>query len=96
MSQGFGRETPAAHAQTTHRAQVCHVVVIDSGGTMLARLFLADRTQAAEMDAGVEEIASMTSGVTPVHGAGGAEWDRALAGHTAGERAAAEVYTLEI
>ena len=38
----------------------------------------------------------MTSGLAAVKGAAGAEWDRALGGHSAVERAAAEVYTLSV
>jgi hypothetical protein len=38
----------------------------------------------------------MTQGLAAAHDAGSAEWDRALAGHSATERAAAEVYTLDV
>jgi hypothetical protein len=38
----------------------------------------------------------MTHGLIPVQGAAGAEWDRALAGHSTTERAAATVYTLSV
>lgn len=38
----------------------------------------------------------MTGGLSSVRGAQGPEWDRGLAGHSAGERAAAEVYTLAV
>jgi hypothetical protein len=38
----------------------------------------------------------MTMGLVPVRGAAGPEWDRALGGHSAAERNAAEVYTLDI
>jgi hypothetical protein len=38
----------------------------------------------------------MTQGLVPEAGATGPEWDPALEGHTAAERAAAQVYTLDI
>ena len=38
----------------------------------------------------------MTAWLVPAHGADGAEWDRALEGHSAEERRGAEIYTLEI
>ena len=34
--------------------------------------------------------------LSAAHDAGTTEWDRALAGHSAAERAAAEVYTLDV
>ncbi len=63
---------------------------------MLARLFLESREQTAEFDAGSEEAAQMTAGLTPTKGADLPEWDRALEGHSAAERAAAEIYTLDV
>ena len=50
----------------------------------------------AEFDASTEETALMTRGLVPATGATGPEWDQALKGHSAAERAAAEVYTLDI
>ena len=50
----------------------------------------------AEFDAGAEEVAVMAQRLTPRKGAQGAEWDRALEGHSARERAAADVYTLDV
>jgi hypothetical protein len=38
----------------------------------------------------------MTQGVRAVIGASGSEWDKALAGHSDAERAAAEVFTLDV
>jgi hypothetical protein len=38
----------------------------------------------------------MTRGLVPALGAAGPEWDRALDGHSNTERAAAEVYTLDV
>jgi hypothetical protein len=96
MSQGFGIESPRVHAQTSHQKPARFLVVIDSGGYVLARLFLETREQVAEFDAGAEEAAQMTRGRVPTQGADGPEWDRALKGHSAAERGAAEVYTLDV
>lgn len=96
MSQGFGGESPRAHIQTSHRKPARYLVVIDSGGSAVARLFLDTRELVAEFDAGTEEAAQMTAGLVPTNGADGPEWDRALEGHSAAERCAADVYTLDV
>jgi hypothetical protein len=96
MSEGFGIETPASHHHGPHRQPVRYLVVIDAGGSMLARLFLESREQVAEFDAGAEEVASMTKGLVPSKLAYADEWDHALQVHSAAERGAADVYTLEI
>ena len=96
MNQGFGGETPRRHQQTPLRQAARYLVLIDAGGLAVARLFLESREQVAEFDASTEDTASMTSGLAPVRGAAGAEWDRALGGHSPQERAAADVYTLSI
>ena len=96
MSQSFGRESPRAHTQTSHRQAARYLVVIDSGGFAVARLFLETRELVAEFDAATEEAAQMMAGLVPTQGADGPEWDRALEGHSAAERGAAEVYTLDV
>jgi hypothetical protein len=96
MSQDYGSESPRAHAQTTHREPARYLVVIAAGGPVLARLFLPTREQVAEFDAGSEEVALMTRGLTPTKGAESPEWDRALQGHSDAERRAAEVYRLDV
>lgn len=96
MNHGFGRELPHAHAASPHRKPARYLVVIDAGGTTVARLFTEARESAGEFDAGTEEVALMTRGLTPLQGAAGAEWTRALDGHSDAERAAAEVYTLDV
>jgi hypothetical protein len=96
MSQDFGSQAPREHQQTTHRAPVRYLVIIEAGGPVVARLFLANREQAGEFDAGTEEVPRMIGGLLPVQGAEGPEWDRALEGHSAAERRSARVYTLEI
>lgn len=89
-------ESPRKHNHGSHRPPGRFLVVIDSGGYMVARMFLETREQVAEFDAAVEEVSAMTSGLVPEVGALGSEWDRALLGHSAAERAGAMVYTLEI
>ncbi|MFN3304924.1 MAG: hypothetical protein ACK44A_14565 [Roseateles sp.] len=96
MNHGFGHEVPPRHAQHAHRQVTRYLVVIGSPGGALARLFVADRSQVAEFDAGSEEVAELIKTAAASAGAGGAEWDRALAGHTAAERAGATVYELPL
>lgn len=96
MSQGFGNESPRAHIQTSHRRPVRYLVVIDSGGSVIVRLFLDTREQVAEFDGGSEEATQMMAGLVPTRGADGPEWDRALEGHSIAERGAADVYALYI
>lgn len=92
----YGIERPGSHAHTPHQQPARYLVVIGSGGSAVARLFLETREQVAEFDAGTEEVAQMTSGLVAEKSAGAAEWDKALSGHSAAERSAADVYTLEI
>lgn len=96
MSQTFGIESPREHTLGAHRKPVRFLVVIDAGGSMVARLFLDTREMVAEFDGSAEEVTTMTNGLQPQAGALGAEWDAALQGHTTAERAAAQVYTLQI
>ena len=96
MSQTFGIESSGERLHTAHREPARFLVLIESAGSMVARLFLASREAAGEFDAGVEEVATMTRGLTPQAGALGAEWDLTLQGHSASERSAAQVYTLDV
>lgn len=96
MNQGFGGESPRQHTHTVYRPVARYLVLIDSGGYAVARLFQASREQVAEFDASTEETAQMTQGLAPVSGASGPEWDLALQGHSALERAGAQVYTLDV
>jgi hypothetical protein len=96
MSHGFGIELPRAHGNTSPRPHTRYLVVIDSGGFMVARLFLESREQVAEFDASTEEVAQMIMHLQADSNAGDPQWDRALAGHSAAERAEARVYDLEI
>ena len=96
MGQNYGIESPGAHHHAPLRKPARYLVIIDSGGSTLARLFGPAREQVAEFDAGTEEVAQMTQGLRPVSGALGPEWNLGLDGHSAAERGAAEVYTLDI
>jgi hypothetical protein len=79
-----------------HSAPVKYLIVIDSGGSMVARLFNAERVHVVEMDASTEEVVATIDGVVPTASAAEPEWDQALAGHSAMERATAQVYTLAV
>ena len=96
MNHGYGMESPGGHSDTPLRKPARYLVVIESAGAMVARLFLDTRELVAEFDAGAEEVAVMAQRLTPRKGAQGAEWDRALEGHSTRERAAADVYTLDV
>lgn len=96
MEHGFGIERPSAHHATALQPAARYLVLIEAAGPMLALMFTEARVLVANIDGGAEEVALMTRGLRPVVGASGPEWDRALAGHSAGERAAAEVYTLDV
>jgi len=96
MNNGFGMASPSQHVQTARQEPVKHLIIIDTGGVRIARLLLASREQVGEFDASTEEITQMTQGVVPKIGALDAEWDKPLAGHSALERSAAEVYTLAV
>ncbi len=96
MGYGFGNELPRAHGNTSPRPRTHYLVVIDSGGFMVARLFLESREQVAEFDASTEEVAQMISHLRADRSAGDPLWDRALAGHSSAERAGARVYVLDI
>ena len=96
MAQVFGNEMPRQHTQTPLREATRYLVVIESGGSATARLFTKSREQLAEFDASTQEVTVMTRGLVPASGAEGPEWDRALAGHSASERGAARVYTLDV
>ncbi len=96
MIDGYGIEVHAAHPDSRTSEPARYLVIIDSGGVPLARLFVASRRQVEEFDASTVEVGAMTIGHTPVIGAEGAEWDKALLGHSREERRTAQVYTLEI
>lgn len=79
-----------------HSPPAKYLVVIDAGGAMVARLFDAQRRPLGEFDASSEEVAVMTSGLAPARSGLDADWAQVLSGHNPDERAAAEVYTLDV
>ncbi len=96
MNDGYGIESPGPHHPAPHREPVRYVVIIDAGGSAVARLYREDRTLVTEVNAAAEEIADMTRGLAPRQTAGDVKWDLPLSGHSAVERAAADVYTLTV
>lgn len=96
MGNAYGIPTPAAHVEKDLRPPARYLVLIDSGGSAQALLFLESREQVAEFDAMAEEVSLMTQGLEPRHEAHLPIWDAALGGHSAQERAAARVYTLDV
>lgn len=96
MNHGFGHELPSQHTPQQHRQVSRYLVVIDSGAGPVAKLFLDSRQPAGEFDAGTEEVTVMTRNASSSTGAAGPEWDKALSGHSARERAAATVYLLDV
>ena len=95
-NDGFGIERPSAHVHRGHRAKARYLVLIEAAGPVIALLFTEARQLAADFDAGAEEVALMTRGLQAEQGATGPEWDPALAGHSAEERAAAQLFTLDV
>jgi hypothetical protein len=79
-----------------HSSPVKFLIVIEAGGSMVARLFDANRVHVIDMDASTEEVVTTTEGIVPTRSATDAQWNLALAGHSAAERAAAQVYTLAV
>lgn len=96
MDHGFGIERPAAHHASALQPSARYLVLIEAAGPVLALMFTEARELVANIDGGAEEVALMTRGLQPTLGAGGPEWDRALAGHSADERAKAQVFTLDV
>lgn len=96
VAQVFGNEIPRRHNEAPTRRPARYLVVVESGGVALARLFIDTREQVGEFDASTEEVTVMTQGLVPAIGAAGAEWDGALAGHSMAERREARVYTLDV
>ncbi len=79
-----------------HSSPVKFLIVIDAGGAMVARLFNADRAHVMDMDASTQDVVATIEGVVPTHSGTAPEWDAALAGHNADERAQAQVYALAV
>ena len=96
MNHGFGIERPGEHSNGPLRKPSRYLVIIESAGSAVACLFTDTREPSGEFDASSEEVALMTRGLVPSKSALSAEWDRALEGHSRFERAAADVYTLDV
>jgi hypothetical protein len=79
-----------------HQPPARYLIVIDAAGETVARMFDEKRRLIADFDASSSEVAVMTQGLVPARGAVEAGWDSALGGHSRRERAAAEVYTLDL
>lgn len=81
-----------------HSAPVKFVILIDAGDARVARLFDAARRHVVDMDASTEDVLVTLQGVAPslTGAASASEWDAALAGHSAAERAQAQVFTLPV
>lgn len=79
-----------------HSSPVKYLIVIDAGGSMVARMFDANRVHITDIDASTEELGATINGAIPTGSAREAVWDHVLVGHSAAERAAAQVYTLAI
>ena len=73
-----------------------YLVVIDSGGEMVARMFDAARKPIVDFDASSSEVVVMTQGLVATRDGNDAVWNVALAGHSVLERAQAEVYVLDV
>lgn len=89
-------ESPGRHHAGASRPPVRYVVLINGGGSAIARLLLETREQVQEFEGGSPEIAQMIQGLVPSKGANGPEWDQALQAHSVLERMAADVYTLTL
>ena len=78
------------------QAAAKYLLILESAGAMVARLFDAQRRQVAEFDAASEEVTVMTKGLNAFEGADPRDWGLALRGHSPRELAGAMVYTLDV
>ena len=79
-----------------HKIPVKYLVLIESDGAMLAKLYDAHYAEVNDIDAASEEVAVMTQGLTPQCSGNDNTWARVLAGHGEPQRQAARIYTLDI
>ncbi len=79
-----------------HKTPAKYLVLIEADGTVLAKLYDAQRAHVADVDATSEEVGVMTRGLTPEAGANAAPWAQILSGHGTRERAEARIYTLDV
>jgi hypothetical protein len=78
------------------RATAKYLLILESAGSMVARLFDAQHRHLTDFDASSEEVAVMTRGLQACEGALAPEWGLSLQGHNNTELAGALVYTLDI
>jgi hypothetical protein len=79
-----------------HKTPAKYLVLIESDGAMLAKLYDGQYAHVNDFDASSEEVAVMTKGLTPTRGANIAPWAEVLAGHGEPERRAALIFTLDV
>jgi hypothetical protein len=82
--------------ETAMQAVAKYLLILDSAGSMVARLFDAQRRHVAEFDASSEEVTVMIKGLNAQQGADPQDWGLALRGHNPTELAGAMVYTLDV
>jgi hypothetical protein len=79
-----------------HKKPVKYLVIIESDGAMVAKLYDAQFKHENDIDAGSEEVAVMTRGLTPTRSGNDATWAKVLVGHGEAERRSAEIYALDV
>ena len=79
-----------------HKTPVRYLVLIESDGAMVAKLYDGQFVHVNDIDASSEEVAVMTRGLTPERGANDAAWAQVLVGHGEPERRAALVFALDV
>jgi len=79
-----------------HKTPVKFLVLIESDGAMVAKLYDGQYVHVNDIDASSEEVAVMTQGLVPTRDANGSTWAPVLAGHGETERRAARIYTLDV
>lgn len=79
-----------------HKTPVKYLILIESDGAMLAKLYDAQCRHVSDIDASSEEVAVMTQGLMPRPVANDPGWARVLVGHGEPQRAAAQVFSLDV
>ena len=79
-----------------HKSPAKYLVLIESDGESLAKLYDERHVEVNDIDGASEEVAVMTRGLTPTRIGNDAPWAQVLAGHSEAERRAARVFTLDV
>jgi hypothetical protein len=79
-----------------HKTPAKYLVLIESDGAMVAKLFDGQFAHVNDFDASSEEVAVMTKGLMPQRSANDGTWAKVLAGHGETERRAALIFTLDV